>query len=150
MNITANVKYVSSTESIITFSTETDSTKVTIKEWDEWGSITLNGTLYDFHCYVNEDVVGVYVYGLTDANNDGILMIDSTQEYICNMVGDFINDARVWARLGDCVNVTPHNDVTQNFYGNIVGFKENRTIITVKDMDDDVWDCSVKFVNVDE
>ena len=150
MNITANVKYVSSTESIITFSTETDSTKVTIKEWDEWGSITLNGTLYDFHCYVNEDVVGVYVYGLTDADKDGFREIDSDKEYICNMIGDFINDARVWADFGDGVDVTPHGDVTEDFWGTVVGFKEDRTIISVKDMDDDVWDCSVAFVTLNK
>jgi len=148
MNITAKVQFVSKDKSIITFSHESDTATATIQDWDEWGTITLGDTLYDFHCLVDDSTVGVYVYGLTDADKDGIRSIDYKQEYICDMVGDFINDARVWAEFNDYVDVEQHNDVTKSFHGKIVRFKENRTIVSVKDMEYNVWDCDIKYVTI--
>lgn len=147
MIIKADVNFVNANETHITFSTETDKTTVTIEEWDEWGTITLDNTQYDFHCYVDDEVVGVWVYGLTDEDENGIRSINYSEVYTCDMVGDFINDTRVWTTFGDYVEVKPHRDITENFNGVVVGFKENRTIISVEDMNGDVWDCDVEFVN---
>jgi len=146
MKINADVKVHDQNNYTIVFSTLSDSDTVTIEQWDEWGSITLDDTLYDFHCYVDDSTVGVYVYGLTDADKE----IDSEQEYICDMVGDFINDARVWAEFNDSVDVEPHDDVTENFNGRIVGFSDDRMIVSVEDQDGDVWDCSVEYLTLNK
>ena len=115
--------------------------KTTFTDYDEWGSITLGETLYDFHIIVEDDKLNVYVYGLmTDEEN--VTIINCDEEYICKVVSDIIiNNVVAYGRDGDNVNVTPHDDITEEFNGDIVGFKDDMRIVSVKDLEDEVWDC---------
>jgi hypothetical protein len=36
--------------------TDNQSHTIKVTELDEWGSITLNGTLYDFHAYIEDSI----------------------------------------------------------------------------------------------
>jgi len=151
MEIVNAVATIDIKEKSIVFTTRTTNgeiskNKILFEDFDEWGAVELHDNRYDYHILL-DNTLKVFLYGLID-DGQGSKTTDNNNELLCDIKGDFVNDVIAYGELFDSVDVEPHDDVTENFNGTIVGFKNNRTIISVEDMEYNVWDCDVKKVEL--
>jgi hypothetical protein len=75
---------------------------VRVKELDEWGSLTIEGTLYDFHVHTEMNVaLNVSIYELKDDGEGGQVASDVSYQTEVVLVGGTKEDMaelKIWDR----------------------------------------------------
>ena len=79
--VKANVNKASKT---ITFEKGSDTVSVPFDDYDEWGSVTLGDTLYDYHI-IDDDGLSVTLYELTEPDEHGYQHVKCNNYYNCRV-----------------------------------------------------------------